>query len=222
MTRNEQQPEEFERIRERIVAYQEECLEREGDSPKGVDWNSRDAQQLAFRVIKSMGIGADSSVLDVGCGLAHFYDFLIDGGYTGAYTGVDISHKLVAEAKRRQPHLNLIVADILNDTTGEMERGYDFVIGSGLFTLKADAPAQEFERFVAALIRRMFKLSRVGVVFNMLSSYVDFEVERLYYANPQQYFRFAKSLTRFVSLKHDYPSYFFTMALYQEGNDYTR
>ncbi len=210
----------FEDIKGKVVAYYDNCLVREGDSARGVDWKSRDAQQLAFRVIKSMGIREKHSVLDVGCGLAHFYDFLVAEGFSGAYAGVDISPKIIGAAKERLPHVPLLVADILKEPSGQLDRQYDFVVGSGILTTKVDTPSTEFETFIEALIKRMFELSRIGVIFNMLTSHVDYEVERLYYADPARYFSFARTLTRFISLKHDAPFYLFTMALYKDGDDY--
>ena len=212
----------FPAIKRRVLEYQEACLGQYGDSAKGVDWNSRESQYLAFSVIHSMGIRSDSSILDVGCGLAHFYDFLTETGYSGSYTGVDLSARAIEHAKKRLPHVNLLVGDILSDPIAALNQSYDFVIGSGIFTLKAETPAPVFETFIKALISKMFQLCKVGTVFNMLSSYVDYEEDRLYYADPTRYFRLAKSLTPHVILKHDYPAYFFTLALYKQANDYRR
>ena len=212
----------FPGIKRRVLEYQEACLSQYGDSPKGVDWNSRESQYLAFSVIHSMGIRCDSSILDVGCGLAHFYDFLTQTGYSGSYTGVDLSAKAIEQAKSRLPHVNLLVGDILSDPIAPLNQSYDFVIGSGIFTLKAETPAPVFETFIEALISKMFQLCKVGTVFNMLTSYVDYEEDRLYYADPTRYFGLAKSLTPYVILKHDYPAYFFTLALYKQANDYRR
>jgi SAM-dependent methyltransferase len=219
MAESENQQDQFNDLKQGVLKYQEECLEREGDSARGVDWKSYEAQQLFFRVIHSMGVRQTSSILDVGCGLAHFFDFLKEEGHAGSYTGIDISATLIEKARQRLPGVDLRVCDLLKEQPAVPE-AYDFVIASGVFTLKLETPVPRFEEFIQSLISRMFELCRVGVIFNMLTSYVDYQVDRLYYADPATYFRFAKSLTPYVSLKHDYPSYLFTMALYKEGNNY--
>ena len=209
----------FDRIKERVIAYQERCLEIGGDSARGVDWGSQETQHLLFRVIRSMGIRPDSSVLDVGCGLAHFHDFLVERGYRGSYTGVDISPALVREAGKRLPGVDLRVQDILHDPLPA--RSFDFVVASGIFSGSFETPIPEFEGYIEEMIRAMYSTSRHATVFNMLTSYVDYEVPHLYYANPARYLTFAKSISRYVSLKHDYPAFFFTLGLYRDGDDYS-
>lgn len=203
----------FEEVKERVIAYQERCLAVAGDSARGVDWKSREAQYLLFEVNESMGILPGSSVLDVGCGLAHFHDFLASRGHTGRYTGIDLSPALVEQAGKRLPDADLRVLDILRDTPPVEE--YDFVVASGVFTARLGTPLDEWEEYVRKMIGRMYELAKVGAVFNMLTSYVDFEVEHLYYADPARYLTFARSLSRFVALRHDYPAYFFTTGIYK-------
>jgi SAM-dependent methyltransferase len=210
----------FQQIKERVVEYQERRLDEYGDSAKGVDWKSREAQELLFRVIRGMGINDNCSVLDVGCGLAHFYDSLLEKGFAGRYTGIDLSARMIEQARVRHPELDLRIADILRDPVVKREEGYDFVTACGVFSLKIDASIAQFEQFTEAMIEKMYELCRVGTIVNMLTKYVDFAEDRLYYADPAHYLRFAKTLTRFVNLKHDYPAYFFTLALYRAGNEY--
>jgi SAM-dependent methyltransferase len=205
----------FEDIKERVVAYQERCFAAAGDSAKGVDWKGPEAQYLLFEVIESMGILPDSSVLDVGCGLAHLYDFLTSRGFRGKYTGVDISPALVAQARARLPHADVRVADVL-DGAAPVE-SHDFVVASGVFTARLGTPVAEYEDYVEKMIRRMWELARAGAVFNMLTSYVDFEAEHLYYADPGKYLSLAKSMSRYVALRHDFPGFFFAVGMYRSA-----
>lgn len=207
------------RINRAMREYYESCLEQAGDRPEGADWKSREAQEEAFRVLASGGITADSSVLDVGCGLAHLADYLRRLGFRGRYTGIDISPKMVEAAKRRDPSLDVRCVDLLADRSLDAER-FDFVVACGVFTERFDIPLDEFERFVRGLVGRMYELCRVATAFNMLTDAVDYRVDRLYYASPAAYLEFARSLTRYVTLRHDYPAYFFTLYLYREPHSY--
>jgi hypothetical protein len=50
----------------------------------------------------------------------------------------------------------------------------------------------------------------------MMTAYVDFQEPRLFYYHPEEIFRYAKSLTKRVTLRHDYPAYEFAIFLYQD------
>src|SRR4029077_4800366 len=126
-------------------------------------------------VVRSMGINNNCSVLDVGCGLAHFYDSLLEKGFSGRYTGIDLSARMIEQARGRHPELDLRIADILRDPVVKREEGYDFVTASRVFSLKIDASIGQFEQFTEAMIEKMYELSRVGTIVNMLTKYVDFE-----------------------------------------------
>ncbi len=69
------------------------------------------------------------------------------------------------------------------------------------------------------MIRRMFALARKGVGVNFLSTYVNFERPHNYHHNPGALFDWARTLTRWVTLRHDYPLWEFTLYLYQESQD---
>jgi hypothetical protein len=60
----------------------------------------------------------------------------------------------------------------------------------------------------------MMAMSSKGVAVNFLSSYVDYELDRNFHFAPEKAFSLAKKLTRFVTLRHDYPLYEFTLYLY--------
>ena len=208
----------YDQIRGRVVEYQERQLAAAGDSARGVDWKSEEAQHLLFRAIRSFGIDRGSSVLDVGCGLAHLYDFLAARGHEGRYTGVDVSAALIEQAGRRLPGVDLRVGDVLEG--GWPAQSHDWVVASGVFTARLGTPVPEFEEYIESLVRRLFELCRVGVVFNMLTSKVDFEAEHLYYADPSRWLAFAQGISRQVTLKHDLPGFLFTLGIYRGPNDY--
>lgn len=201
-----------------MISYYEGVLEDKGVRPEGVDWKSRAAQEEAFSIFAN-AIPPAASVLDVGCGLAHFGDFLRRIGHTGAYTGIDISEKMVAAARERNPELDVRRLDLLADG-GIPPESYDFVVACGVFTEHFEIPFGEFEEFVRRLVARMFEVCRVSAAFNLLTDQVDFRVDRLHYANPVAYLEWARTLTRFVTLRHDYPAYFFTLQLYRQPVTY--
>lgn len=196
-----------------MIEYYESVLQRRGATPEGVDWKSREAQEEAFSVLAT-AIPEDASVLDVGCGVAHLGDFLQHVGHTGSYTGVDISEQMVAAARRRNPSLDVRRVDLLaGDEIGP--GSYDVVVACGVFTEHFAIAYEDFEAFVRRLVTRMWEVCRVATMFNMLTDAVDYRVDRLHYANPAAYLEFGRTLTRYVTLRHDYPAYFFTVQLHR-------
>jgi len=49
---------------------------------------------------------------------------------------------------------------------------------------------------------------------DMMSSYVDYQDPALYYYSPEEIFRFSKTLTRRVMLRHDYRPFEFCIQLF--------
>jgi hypothetical protein len=66
------------------------------------------------------------------------------------------------------------------------------------------------------VLRLSYLASRKGVAFDMLTTYVDFREDRLFYYPPEEIFRFCKSLTKRVTLRHDYPLFEFAVYLYKD------
>lgn len=203
---------------ESVVEYQERRLRAEGVSARGVDWKSAEAQQLNFRALLDMMPDRNASILDVGCGLAHLHDMLVANGYTGSYTGIDLSPLMIDAARERCPGLDLRVHDLLSGPPqGEL---FDYVVASGVFSARLDTAPADFEAYSMRVVEAMFGSCRRATVFNMLTTSVDFEAPHLYYADPAAWLRKATGFSRFVRLHHDSPSYFFALGIYRQPNDY--
>lgn len=202
-----------------MIEYYDGVLAERGHRPEGVDWKSQDAQEEAFAVF-AQTIGPNDSVLDVGCGLGHLGKFLGRLGHRGRYTGIDISQRMIEAGRERNPELDLRVVDLLASDCPIESQSYDVVVACGVFTEHFDIPYAEFEDFVRLLVTRMYDVCRRQAAFNMLTDAVDFRVDRLHYASPVSYLDFGRSLARWVTLRHDYPAYFFTVQLHREPLSY--
>ena len=66
------------------------------------------------------------------------------------------------------------------------------------------------------MIAKMFHYSNVGIGFNMMTSYVDFKDEKLFYKNPLETFDFcAKNLSKKIVLRHDYKLWEYFIFVYK-------
>ncbi len=205
--------------RERLVqaarAYYDDALRKFGDDPRGVNWRDKEAQYLRFEILTGLGDLNGYRLHDVGCGLAHFRDFLAATAPGCVYVGSDISAQMIAAARARSDgSAQLYVADILASTEPWM--GADYVVNSGVFTVRGSANPEEWWVFVQSYIRRMFDLARVGIAFNIMTSHVDYRDDHLFYMDPGEVLGFcAKALSRKVVIRHDYPLWEYMVYVYK-------
>ena len=119
--------------------------------------------------IYEVGIEDNDSVLDIGCGVAHLYEFLKMGGWNGKYLGVDPNKKAID-----------MIDENINTMHGTIEdlpdfMKYDWVIASGVFNLGLT------ENLTFSIIHNMISHANKGIIFNMLQApYPDSKYEAYY------------------------------------------
>ena len=140
------------------TVYSRYIDEHDKNSIECVGWlDGHENALIRFQKIYEGGIGHDDSVLDVGCGVAHFYTYLKrDKGWNGKYLGIDPNKKAI----------DLIDEDI-NTMHGTIDglpdfMKYDWVISNGTFNLGLT------ENLTFSIIDNMIYRANKGIVFNML------------------------------------------------------
>lgn len=196
-------------------AYYEKALAEFGEGPRAVNWRDVETQRLRFAILAGVGNLDGVRVHDVGCGLAHLRDYLTDAGVSARYVGSDISDKMIAAAaKRTDGAAELHCADLLNEDADWMRA--DYVINSGLFTVRGATPEAEWWDFVRTMIRRMYALADRGIAFNMMTSYVDYRDDHLFYLHPATVMDFCVAeLGRRITVRQDYPLWEYTVYVYK-------
>lgn len=193
-----------------------------GDNPRSLSWNDRDSQYLRFsRLAQLFRFERDGrfSVHEVGCGLAHFKDFLNDIGCGCEYSGSDIMPEFIERDLEKHPKCEFYEQNIGDDFESIPSRlkGKDYYCLNGTFYTKENNPVEMWEQFIFNSIRNMFRMAKKGICVNFLTSCSDFYDNRLYYAEPQQVIGFAfDHLSRFVSISHDLPLFEFFIYVYKE------
>jgi len=195
--------------------YYEEKFETYGDSPQGVNWRDAKTQELRFKELLGLGRLEGNTIHEVGCGLAHLYDYINKIGINTNYIGTDISNTMIAGARQRLGvGVSLYSTNILDLNREEVIA--DYVVSSGLFSVKGEARDVEWWSFVSAMIKRMFELCNKGIGFNLMTSYVDYKEPHLFYKSPAEVFDFCmEELGKRVVLKHDYPLWEYTVYVYK-------
>lgn len=206
-------------FRDRTVAYYRDRFAEHGATPRGVDWNGSDSQDLNFAQLLRVADGDDPAhpinINDWGCGYGALADYLLARRPVGRYRGCDVNEAMVAAARARHadPAIAFAVADRPLETA-------DYGVASGIFTLRL---GRDEEACWAALLdgaATLHRTSRRGFALNCLTSYSDRERMRdeLFYPDPCRLFDHCKRhFSRQVALLHDYGLYAFTIIVRHDG-----
>lgn len=196
-----------------VGAYYGRCYRQHGDSPQGMDWKDSASQELRFALLVSrMDWSRAPSIIDVGCGNGELLAYCRRRGLDPTYRGLDVCEDMVAACRRRFGE----AAATLGSTRDLARWGWraDYVIASGTFNVKQDAPAAVWSRYVGRTVREMFEASTVAALFNVTSSLATLRYPRLYYMDPGQVGRLARrcGTTRFF-IEHTAPLFELTAGL---------
>jgi len=170
-----------------------------GDTAMSAQYADRETQERRIAVLCDIGVSKTSKVLDFGCGTGQMLSFLQRScGFEGEYVGYDISPEAIECARSIHPAGRFEVRNILEQPS---EERFDYVLVSGVFNIRISDNRGFFE----AISRRLIRQAQVGYAFNMLSRFVDYFDDGLYYEDPAYAFRFSKEeLSALVTLRHDY------------------
>ncbi len=186
-------------------------FEQYGYSPETLGWGKNGKQEVRFSVLGELAIrDKNSSVLDVGCGFADLYLYLLKNGWNGIYTGIDIVPVLVEKAKELHPRINVHQKGIHSSA---LEKA-DYVIASGVFNAKLinESNSSHIEKS----LNKMFELCNKAVCVDFLSTDVDFQKEGSWHTDPLWAFQLVKKLSKRVTLRYDYMPFEFSLIIFKE------
>jgi SAM-dependent methyltransferase len=193
-------------------------LAAHGTDSKAVGWPNAESHLLRFRKLAYL-IDLDRpdrpvSVNDWGCGYGAMFGFLdaLPSVEVTAYYGYDISPQMLEAART---HIEDPRAEFISGS--EVSRDADYTFVSGTFNVRANASTEEWGSYVRSKLVEIASRSRRGFAFNLLTSYVDWTKDDLFYADPAEFFTFCREeLSRYVTLIHDYPLYEWTIVVRRE------
>ena len=192
-----------------INKFYNKLLSKESEEARRVGWRDFETQNLRFRILSEIGQMSNHSILDVGCGLCGFYEYLIRNDIRCDYSGYEIHDAMFQSACEKYPDLPLYQKDLLEDTDSEK---YDYVVMAGILSLKLT----ENMEYIRAMLEKALSKCIIGVCTNLIGTYVDYQDDYLYYADPCEIFRLGKDLTPRVTLRYDYMPYEFIIYLYKD------
>jgi SAM-dependent methyltransferase len=183
---------------ERVADSYRAALAAHGDEPAAVQWSDRDSQERRMQVLTEIGDLSGSKVLDFGCGTGHLLTYLGRSGFTGEYVGLDLIDEMVEVARSKHPDERFVSRDVLEQ---DLDEDFDYVLVNGTFNNRTADPWG----LTSSILRRIWPHVRVGLAFNLMSTYVQFEAPGLAYHDPAEVFSWCKrELSSQVTLRHDY------------------
>lgn len=182
-------------------------LRQHGPTFRAVDWGSSEGQAERFRVLLGVGDCVRASILDVGCGVGHLVEQLAGRRFEGRYLGIDVLAEMVACARERYPGWRFETGDILG---ADPAWTADYVVGGGVFTFG------DFD-VLKTTVTAMFAACTRAVAFNALSAWADRNEPGEFQADPLATVAFCRTLTPWVTLRHDYLPHDFTIYMYRSA-----
>ena len=156
-------------------------------------------QERRLLLLAEIGDLRGAKVLDFGCGTGHLLEVLrtkLD--FCGEYVGYDLSPAMVAAAKEKYPDARFECRDVLADGVPE---DFDYILVSGTFNVCVN----DNWGLMTSLLQALYPRTRKGLAFNLISAYVEFMDQGLWYVSPERVFRYCKEeLSPCVALRHDY------------------
>jgi 2-polyprenyl-3-methyl-5-hydroxy-6-metoxy-1,4-benzoquinol methylase len=188
-------------------------LKQYGADYRSLGYKSQESQEQRFQVLAEIGDLNHKSILDVGCGLGHFYDFLgrhLNGRKDVNYTGIDIMPELISHAREIYPKAKFEVRNLSWDS---MDEKFDYVLACSVFNIEHSNWLERTFR----MLRAMFDTCKIGMGVTFLSvlSPNGLRPDR-HYTHPSTIMsHIGDALTTKMTMRHDYRDNDFTVYAYK-------
>jgi len=168
-----------------VVRAYERRLRRYGATARGVFWKNSEWQIRRYvvleRIFDEVAGAGGITIHDFGCGYGSLFEYLADRPVMNRsrYIGTDMSQAMVDAARERirDPRASFVRG------IGALEKA-DFTLVSGTYNMHMGADADDWTDYVKASLTQLWRHTRRGLAFNMLSATTAEQFDGLYYADP--------------------------------------
>ena len=161
---------------------------------KSVKNISKKQQNIRFSYLfKSANVANNDKILDLGCGYGEMLTYLRKNKIGKYYLGLDYIEGFVNHASRKFATDKNASFEIFNLKKETLNNEYDWVVSSGLFhDIRHDS-----KKFFYETINKMYSACRKGLIFNAMSTHVDYQDPSLFYLAPEKVINYvAKNLSK--------------------------
>jgi len=171
---------------------------------------STNKQNIRHAIHSSSFRTESPSILDIGCGMGDFLIYLQENKIPNSYQGYDIVPEYINYCKANYPKEKFEVRNVFENG---IDGTYDNIILSQVLNNR-----YSFSDNMDVMKQMMTICNNhctVGFSIDMMSEYVDFKNDELYYYSPEKIFTFAKTLSKRVLLRHDFRPYEFCIQVFK-------
>jgi SAM-dependent methyltransferase len=193
----------------------DENIKTLGAQSSAVGWSNEAGHELRLQRLSMIVQDRTEpfTLNDYGCGFASQYMHMKEQGFPPAhYYGYDISEPMLAEARKNVPE-NVGTFQASPEVTGEA----DYTVVGGTYNVRGGISEAQWLEYIQHSLLDLMAKTRKGLAFNLLTSFVDWRAEGLYYADPGYFFNWSREhLGKKVILQHDYELYEWTMLVWKK------
>ncbi len=225
----------YDNVRKQNLDYFTKTLEEAPDEHHAVA-QSKISHLKRFEKMLDLGDFQGKRILDIGCGIGGFYDFLQEKGITCDYTGIDINTNMIEQAKKRLPALadRFFLFDILEEKWEDKSddklrnvfgKGFDYAFSVGPLNLKF-APIPETPQkegwlhinmdLTMRFLEEMHRLADIGSALSMTSIYTRKPNDETYYYDPADLLTHTSKFCTNAKIDHTYLPHDFTVFCYKK------
>lgn len=187
-----------------------------GDTCQALGWpNERDAR-VRHRIMSRLfrpGRGVPD-LLDFGCGLSHFYEFLRERKVKVRYFGVDVVQEFLIASKNKHPENNYFYLDVTREGAEKLPE-VDYVVANGVFTEKLTLTQDEMLDYLTTCLKSLWPKARVGLAFNVMTPLVDWTRPDLFHLSYDVAAALARKMSRHFVIRQDYGLYEYTVYVHR-------
>ena len=198
--------------------YYSALLKKYGDDDvKSVASGNPEAKYVRYRQLSGIfSQDASFTLHDVGFGLGHYYDFIKERFPEKAitYSGSEVTTEFVTHCREKYSGAEFLHRDL---SSQPFEEAYDYFIFAGTFYHSAGASKAEFKDWLKCFLVNCFANTKRGMAFNLVTSYVEYQTDDLFYFDLGELLDFVVSdLSRFFEIHHASPLYEHTIYVYKQ------
>lgn len=199
--------------------YYKKLIEKYGiESPKAVasGENAYKKERFSFLASELNKEEKKFSILEVGSGTGDFLQFLLNDQSLQEfeYTGLETVPEFLEISKKKFPGFNFLNLDI---STQKIESSFDYVIFGGVFYHKFSFTDEQFFEFFKKLILNAASITNKTIIFNMVTQFVEYKKDDLYYTNLNDLVDFiTNEVSRFFKIDHSTILYELTISIFKQ------
>ena len=195
-----------------------------GNLPMGTSSESLAHKRIRYeQILECIDLSKPFSLHDVGFGLGAFHDFLQESisSTSFIYSGSEITLELVNTVKEKLPGKTLFHRNLAQATSRNPGEEYDYVVLSGVFHQIQNTSIPEWENYIKQMLLNCFSMTNKGLVFNVVSPFVDYHHVGVYYANLSKLLEFiTDQMSRFFIIRPHYALFEITVVVFSA--EYTK